>query len=341
MRWCSARSAAPRRRGRLGRCDERVRRGDCGGGAGGGPEHRAATRRERRQRRRHEPERRGLERAPGADPAEPGGRPRANRDARPVALALSVGHAVAKPRPERHADPGALAQPGPERHADPGAERHADHGSPAERRAEPDSDADTGAEPGSEPDAGAHTDPDPNPDTDPGAHTDPDPNPDTDPGAHTDPDPNPDTDPGAHPTPTPTPTPEPSPSPSPTPIATISIAAARAAADGTSVTLEGVLSTPLGVLEAGRGGFLQDETAGIAIYAASALEPIAAGSLIRVAGSVDDRYGQRTVRLDGPPIVLAIGPTPFPVDTTTGAALEPLEGRRIRVRGAVLDTPRP
>jgi hypothetical protein len=67
------------------------------------------------------------------------------------------------------------------------------------------------------------------------------------------------------------------------------------------------------------------------------LEPIDAGSVIRVAGTIDDRYGQRTIRLDGVPTVLSAGLDPVPVDTTTGAALESLEGLRIRVHGAVLD----
>jgi uncharacterized protein YdeI (BOF family) len=194
-------------------------------------------------------------------------------------------------------------------------------------------------EPSGEPSATPTTVPPPNPTPTPTSEPSPTPTPTPEPSptASPTPTPTPTPEPSPTPPPTPAPTPTPTPSPSPTPIATISIAAARTAADGTSVTLEGVLSTPLGVLEAGRGGFLQDETAGIAIYAASALEPIAAGSLIRVAGSIDDRYGQRTVRLDGPPIVLAAGPAPFPVDTTTGAALEPFEGRRIRVHGTVLD----
>jgi hypothetical protein len=109
--------------------------------------------------------------------------------------------------------------------------------------------------------------------------------------------------------------------------------------DGTSVTVEGVLSTPLGLLEAGRGGFLQDATAGIAIYAASAADPMAAGSLIRVAGVVDDRYGERTIRLVGPPTLLAVGPVPLAKGATTGAAVEPLEGLRLRVHGTVVDAP--
>ncbi|HEY5518304.1 MAG TPA: S8 family serine peptidase, partial [Cellulomonas sp.] len=134
-------------------------------------------------------------------------------------------------------------------------------------------------------------------------------------------------------------TPTPSPTPTPTPTPALSIAAARGAPDGAAVTVEGVLSTPLGVLDAGRGGFLQDHTAGIAIYAASAADPIAAGSLIRVDGLVDDRYGERTIRLAGPPTLLAAGPTPSATESTTGAAVEPLEGLRLRVHGMVVDAP--
>jgi outer membrane biosynthesis protein TonB len=141
------------------------------------------------------------------------------------------------------------------------------------------------------------------------------------------------------PEPTPTPTPAPTPTPTATPVPAISIAAARSAPDGTVVTVEGVLSAPLGVLEAGRGGFLQDGTAGIAIYAASALEPMAAGSLVRVAGSVDDRYGQRTIRIDAAPVLLASGLVPVAVPATTGTAVEPLEGVRLVVQGTVVDAP--
>jgi hypothetical protein len=155
------------------------------------------------------------------------------------------------------------------------------------------------------------------------------------------PTPTPTPSPAQTPTPSPaqTPTPTPTPSPTPTPIAAVSIAAARGAPDGTSVTVEGVLSTPLGLLEAGRGGFLQDDTAGIAIYAASAADPMAAGSLIRVAGVIDDRYGERTIRLAGPPTLLAAGPVPLATEATTGAAVEPLEGLRLRVHGTVVDAP--
>jgi hypothetical protein len=66
---------------------------------------------------------------------------------------------------------------------------------------------------------------------------------------------------------------------------------------------------------------------------------VAAGSLIRVAGVVDDRYGQRTIRLAGPPTLLAAGLVPFATEATTGAAVEPLEGMRLRVHGTVVDAP--
>ena len=51
------------------------------------------------------------------------------------------------------------------------------------------------------------------------------------------------------------------PRPAPRPIAE-----ARGLADGTVVTIEGVLTTPLGALESGHGGFVQDESGGIALY---------------------------------------------------------------------------
>ncbi len=187
------------------------------------------------------------------------------------------------------------------------------------------------------------SEPTPTPTAEPTPTPPPSPEPTPTPGPSATPEPTPTPTPTPEPSPTPTPEPSPTPSPTPTPeptptpIALISIAAARAAPDGTSVTLQGVLSTPLGALESGRGGFVQDASGGIAIYAAAAVEPIAAGSIVRLAGTIDDRYGQRTIRLAGSAILLAAGAAPVPVESTTGAALEPLEGLRIRVRGTVLD----
>ena len=54
-----------------------------------------------------------------------------------------------------------------------------------------------------------------------------------------------------------------------------SIADARALPDGASVTVDGVLTTALGALESGRTAFLQDATAGIAVYLdAAVVDPL-------------------------------------------------------------------
>ena len=102
---------------------------------------------------------------------------------------------------------------------------------------------------------------------------------DTDRSTDADSDPNArrDADPNAAATPTPTPTPTPTAAdPTPTrrrPLRPMSIAEARGLADGTEATISGVLTTDLGALESGRGGFVQDATGGIAIY----LDSVATG----------------------------------------------------------------
>ena len=187
--------------------------------------------------------------------------------------------------------------------------------------------------------------PSPTPTPEPSPTPTPDPSPTPVPSPSPMPTPTPEPSPSPSPTPVPTPVPSPSPSsaptptPTPTPAPIVSIAGARMAPDGTSVTVEGVLSTPLGLLEDGRSAFLQDDATGIAIYAASAADPMPAGSLVRVAGVVDDRYGQRTIRTVDPPTLLALGAVPSARETATGAAAEALESLRIRVRGTVIDAP--
>jgi DNA/RNA endonuclease YhcR with UshA esterase domain len=118
------------------------------------------------------------------------------------------------------------------------------------------------------------------------------------------------------------------------------VAAARLAPDGTRVVVEGVLTTPLGSLEDGRGGFLQDESGGIALLL-PAVPPdvLAAGLLVRASGVVGDRYAQRTVRLDGPPDVVGIASRPSPQEIATGAASEVLEGRLVAAEGLVTGAP--
>jgi uncharacterized protein YdeI (BOF family) len=140
------------------------------------------------------------------------------------------------------------------------------------------------------------------------------------------------------PTPVPTATPDPTPSPTTAPT---SIAVARALPDGSLVTVSGVLSTALGALEGGRTAFIQDETGGIALYLdAAVVSPLPAGTVVMASGVIDERYAQRTLRVAESDLVL-LGASGLPpaTDASTGAAIEALEGTRIRVSGLIVGSP--
>ncbi len=115
----------------------------------------------------------------------------------------------------------------------------------------------------------------------------------------------------------------------------------RIAADGSEATIEGVLTTGVGTLEAGRTGFVQDSTAGIAVYLDAPLAVLLpAGTRVRLAGIVGSRYAQRTLRIAAADImVLGEGGLPSPIPVVTGAAGEPVEGSRIALAGTVVETP--
>jgi hypothetical protein len=121
------------------------------------------------------------------------------------------------------------------------------------------------------------------------------------------------------------------------------IGVARRRADGTRLTITGVLTTPLGAVEARRGGFIQDASGGIALYLdAPAVELWPAGSTITVAGSVANRYGQRTVRVvEGSIERGPLAELPKALTTIARLAVGPLEGTRIEVRGVIVGRPRP
>jgi hypothetical protein len=145
-------------------------------------------------------------------------------------------------------------------------------------------------------------------------------------------------------TPTPTPTPSPSPNATPTPTPTpspILIGDARALPDDTVATIEGVLTTPLGALESGRAGFIQDESGGIALYLDATVSGTwPAGMSVTVEGSVGNRFSQRTLRISES--ALEAGPVvglPDPLEITTGSATEFFEGVRVIVSGTVLGSP--
>ncbi len=201
---------------------------------------------------------------------------------------------------------------------------------------------------------GATASPDPSPVPSPDPTPAPTTVPSPDPTAIPSPDPSPAASPPATPTasptptatpsPTPSPTPEPSPSLAPTPYPTptpaptaapISISDARAYPIGASVTIEGTLTTDLAALESGRAGFVQDGTAGIAIYLdAVPGSPVLAGTLVRLVGTIDERYAARTLRTTAATIVV-LGPQglPDPRQQATGSINEGVEGLRVAVAG--------
>jgi hypothetical protein len=111
--------------------------------------------------------------------------------------------------------------------------------------------------------------------------------------------------------------------------------------DGSHVAVEGVLTTRLGVLDSGRGGFVQDGSGGISLYLAEVpTSPLAAGTLVAVTGTVYDRYGQRTIRVDeGGPTALRQAPLPPAPERATGSAGELDEGSRIAAAGVLTATP--
>lgn len=193
-------------------------------------------------------------------------------------------------------------------------------------------------EPSPSPSPSAEPSPSPSPSPEPSPNPEPSPSPSPDPS----PSPSPSPDPSPDPTPPPSPSPEPSPSPLPSPTPSVTpIATARLLSDGATVTVEGTLTTALGAVESGRGAFLQDASGGIALYLdAPALETWPAGSLVRAGGPLDDRYGQRTIRVTWADLVLVgTSALPAPEQSTTGGAGEDREGRRLTVAGTVTEAP--
>jgi hypothetical protein len=123
----------------------------------------------------------------------------------------------------------------------------------------------------------------------------------------------------------------PQPTPSPT-SPTLSIGEARAQPDGATVTVEGVALTASDFTDG--GGYLVDATAGIAVLVTEG--SYARGELLRVSGTVDDRYAQRTIRATGDAITsLGVGSEPLPMDAATGVIGEGLEGQLVEVTGVI------
>jgi hypothetical protein len=135
--------------------------------------------------------------------------------------------------------------------------------------------------------------------------------------------------PTATPVPTTIPTATPRPTPTPAPL---SIADARSQPDGTTVTVEGVTLTASDFTDG--GGYLVDQSAGIAVLLSDGV--FGRGERLRVTGTVDDRYAQRTIRAGADSITaLGVGVEPSGTDAATGSIGEPFEGRLVEISGVI------
>ena len=87
------------------------------------------------------------------------------------------------------------------------------------------------------------------------------------------------------------------------------------------MTIEGTLTTALGALESGRSAFVQDETGGIGLYLdATVVSPLPAGTIVRLAGTLDSRFAQRVIRVDEAAIETAgVTGLPTALEIATGS----------------------
>ena len=140
--------------------------------------------------------------------------------------------------------------------------------------------------------------------------------------------------PTTSPTPGPTSSPVPTVTPIPTP-ATMSIAEARSLPDGTPVTVEGVTLTDSDFTDG--GGYLVDASAGIAVLVSDGT--FDRGQLLRVAGTIEDRYAQRTIRATADTVTnLGAVSEPSVVDASTASIDETLESRLVEVHGLIVSS---
>jgi hypothetical protein len=129
----------------------------------------------------------------------------------------------------------------------------------------------------------------------------------------------------------------PTPSAAPTPgPETLPIAIARALPDGATATIEGTALSHSDFTDG--GGFVADTSGGIAVLVTGAT--FARGDRLRLSGTIDDRFSQRTLRVEaGGLTLIGAGAEPSAVSVSTGAIGEGVEGTLARVRGAVVGAP--
>jgi hypothetical protein len=107
---------------------------------------------------------------------------------------------------------------------------------------------------------------------------------------------------------------------------------------GTSVSVRGRLTTPTGLTESGKGAFIEDPSAGVALYLASADWPaLPVGTDVVARGVLETRFSLLTVRL-GVATDLAVegsGTLPAPLSVVAGTVSEDVEGRLVSLQGVI------
>ncbi|HET9498342.1 MAG TPA: lamin tail domain-containing protein [Candidatus Limnocylindria bacterium] len=132
-----------------------------------------------------------------------------------------------------------------------------------------------------------------------------------------------------------TPSPTSIPTPTPTP-ATLTVAQARAMPDGSAVVVRGTTLTDSAFADG--GGYLADVSGGIAVLLEDGTFP--RGVEIIVTGTVDDRFAQRTLRVDAASLsILGPGEDFEAMLVATGAVNEGEESRLVTISGLVAGSP--
>ncbi len=142
--------------------------------------------------------------------------------------------------------------------------------------------------------------------------------------------------PSASPVASASPAPSSSPAPTPSAPAVLSVAVARGLPDGTVVTIEGTALTGSGFHDG--GGYVADASAGLAVLLDAG--SFARGSILRVTGTIGDRFSQRTLRSGAGGVeVIGSGPDPLALSRATATIGESAEAMLLRVAGLVHGAP--
>lgn len=148
--------------------------------------------------------------------------------------------------------------------------------------------------------------------------------------------PTPGTGTGPDPTgPLPSPTPTGVASPTPSLPTVVSVSAARALPDGSAATVEAFALTASDFHDG--GGYVADASGGIAVLVDQGT--YGRGSMLRLHGTLDDRFSQRTLRVGpGGVTVIGAGADPAAAMISTGDVGETVEGRLVRVVAPIVST---